>query len=35
MTVDEADKVVVETPVAPVIAPVPDMAIEGEDKILV
>ena len=32
VTVDEAFNVVVETPVAPVIAPAPEMLIEGEDK---
>lgn len=35
VTVLEAFKVDVETPVAPVIAPVPEMMIDGEERILV
>ena len=35
VTVDEAVSVVVPTPVAPVIAPAPVIAIEGEEIMLV
>lgn len=35
VTVEEAFKVVVETPAAPVTAPVPLILIEGEERILV
>jgi hypothetical protein len=35
VTVEDAESVVVDTPVAPVIAPAPVMAMEGEESMFV